>query len=241
MGALAFGPDGRLLPRLKDGAARALLRALAECWDVSYDAHCRSDEPAVAEAREAECAAAAASLRPLVRGRRVLEIGCGDGNLLSKLAPHARRLEGVDVSPAALALARRRCRGLRNVRLRRLGRWRLPFADGAFDAVLCRRTLSHLDPEAALAVLREARRVVKDRGRLAFDLAHLYDADYLEVLTTPARSSWPSPNRQRFWTPGMVRAVLPRLGLRLDSLATGRHLEIRATRVSTARRPDAAT
>lgn len=235
-GRLAFASGARARRRLADSAARALLRTLAECWEVSYDVHCRPDEPEVGAAREAECRCQAARLRAAVRGRRVLELGCGDGVLLSLYAPAAREVHGADVSRRALAMARRRCRGSDNVRLRLLKSWSLPYPDGGFDVVLCRRTLSHLDMEAAVIVLREARRVLRDGGRLFFDLAHFHDEAYLEVLTVPGRSYWPSPNRQRFWTAGMVRALLPRLGLRLERLDVGRHLAVRAARVSRAGR-----
>ena len=39
---------------------------------------------------------------PLAEGREVLEVGCGTGLILSRLAGVARRAEGIDLSPGML-------------------------------------------------------------------------------------------------------------------------------------------
>ena len=42
---------------------------------------------------------------PLVRGKRVLDLGCGDGRLALGVAPLATRVEGIDPDPEAIAFA----------------------------------------------------------------------------------------------------------------------------------------
>ncbi|MDF1562862.1 MAG: class I SAM-dependent methyltransferase [Deltaproteobacteria bacterium] len=53
-------------------------------------------------------------------GQVLLDVGCGTGALLRKLAPAARSVEGVDLSPAMIAHARKRAEaaGLENVSFR---------------------------------------------------------------------------------------------------------------------------
>jgi len=67
---------------------------------------------------------------PLARGRRVLEIGCGTGLILRRIAREAAHARGVDLSPGMLQVARER--GL-DVSL--ASATQLPFADASFDLV----------------------------------------------------------------------------------------------------------
>lgn len=94
----------------------------------------------------------------------VADLGCGTGQLAARLAPHVRRVAGVDQSEAMLAAARRRTLGFANVELHEAELEALPLESGAFDAALCVLTLSYLpQPAAALA---EAARVLKPGGRI---------------------------------------------------------------------------
>ncbi|HEY8339482.1 MAG TPA: class I SAM-dependent methyltransferase [Egibacteraceae bacterium] len=102
-------------------------------------------------------------------GDRVLEIGCGTGNLAlraARLQPRAA-VTGLDPDPAALAIARRKARRRRVSATFDQGVAEdLPYADGAFDVVLSSLMLHHIDAESRLQVLREARRVLVPGGQL---------------------------------------------------------------------------
>jgi SAM-dependent methyltransferase len=88
---------------------------------------------------------------------RVLEVGCGGGNVLERVA--GRRV-GIDLSPFILGKARRRLGP--SALLARGDAMALPFADGVFDRVFCSEVLEHvLEPEA---VVREMRRVLAPGG-----------------------------------------------------------------------------
>ncbi|MFE9307727.1 class I SAM-dependent methyltransferase [Streptomyces sp. NPDC006706] len=94
--------------------------------------------------------------------RRVLDLGCGDGVLLART--EGRWLAGVDLSPEALALARRRP-SLRATALAQAGAQGLPFADGAFDACVCHMALMLMDDVDRVAA--ETARVLSPGGVLA--------------------------------------------------------------------------
>ncbi|BCY11857.1 class I SAM-dependent methyltransferase [Actinoplanes sp. L3-i22] len=108
-------------------------------------------------------------------GERVLEIGCGPGDLLLQLGRRVPRVElvGIDPDPAALRRARRKSRRRRvEVRFERAYADELPFPDASFDRVLSSYMLHHLDPEPQVAAMREVRRVLRPGGEL-----HVVDAD----------------------------------------------------------------
>ena len=79
----------------------------------------------------------------LVRRKRVLDLGCGDGRLALGVARFATRVEGIDPDPAAVAAAKRNARkaGVRNVRFAAGAAQHLPYPDAAFDLVILSWTL----------------------------------------------------------------------------------------------------
>ena len=88
---------------------------------------------------------------------RVLEVGCGAGNVLTTV--RARRI-GLDLSPSLLAKARARLGP--GAPLVRADAGRLPFAPASFDRVFCSEVLEHvLNPKQVIA---ELRRVLRPGG-----------------------------------------------------------------------------
>lgn len=103
-------------------------------------------------------------------GLRLLDYGCGAGDLMRVLAELGARgsFTGCDVSSGMLAEAERRWP-------RRLGPppaltrqdgARTPFADGRFDVVMISAVLHHVPPADRPAVYAELGRVLKPGGRL---------------------------------------------------------------------------
>lgn len=95
-------------------------------------------------------------------GMRVLDVGCGRGEILL----HARRLGahavGTDYAEAALALAGR----VSGCPVARCDAKALPFADRSFDRVFLIGVMDHLHDWELEACFREIRRVLKPGGRV---------------------------------------------------------------------------
>jgi ubiquinone/menaquinone biosynthesis C-methylase UbiE len=102
---------------------------------------------------------------------RVLDLGCGLGNILIALAERidfAHPPAGVDVSPDLIRIGEREIAraGLGGrIGLQVAPATRLPFEEGAFDVVLTSHVLKHLDDEALLTSLCEVVRVLRPGGR----------------------------------------------------------------------------
>jgi ubiquinone/menaquinone biosynthesis C-methylase UbiE len=100
----------------------------------------------------------------LVRGTRVLDLGCGQcllGHLLKERSPDFEII-GVDVSESELANARKLNGD--DIRLVQGYAEKLIFDEGDFDTVVCAQTLEHVRDVRASA--REMVRVLKRGGRL---------------------------------------------------------------------------
>ncbi|MXY22034.1 MAG: class I SAM-dependent methyltransferase [Dehalococcoidia bacterium] len=111
--------------------------------------------------------ASAAYLLPYLRpGLRVLDIGCGPGNISVGLAKAVApgHLHGVDMEESQIELAKSvaKANGQDNAIFHVGDIVDLPFEDSFFDVVHCHNVLMHIPNTAA--VLAEAKRVLKSGG-----------------------------------------------------------------------------
>lgn len=144
--------------------------------------------------------------------QRILEVGCGYGRISEVLlsCPGIRWV-GVDQSPDMLRACLQNLEG--SFFPCRADAGRLPFQDGAFDAVLCNGVLMHLrDPGSALA---ELCRVLRPGGRLVVSANNLLSPFAFPVWL------WVQARRgpyQAFRTPHFYRRRLRQLGIVLQRI-----------------------
>lgn len=94
---------------------------------------------------------------------RVLDIGCGNGSLLQRLAPRLDRGLGVDASAGMIERARARCRGFDHIRFEPIDGPRIPAADDSFDIAISMLSFRYLDWDP---LMLELRRVMRPTGHL---------------------------------------------------------------------------
>jgi ubiquinone/menaquinone biosynthesis C-methylase UbiE len=109
---------------------------------------------------------------PLCGGKRVLEVGCGTGLILSRIATHASEAVGMDLSKGMLRTAHQR-----GLSVAVASATELPFPDDSFDLVCSFKVLAHVpDIRKALA---EITRVTKPGGRMALEFYNPWSVRYL--------------------------------------------------------------
>jgi ubiquinone/menaquinone biosynthesis C-methylase UbiE len=133
----------------------------------------------------------------------VLDAGCGEGFVTQWLQTGlaGAAVSGVDLHEAALDRARAR---VPEAAFERGDVTALPFADGAFDLVVCTEVLEHLDdPRAALAELRRVaggRVLVTVPHEPWFSAGNLLRGRHLRRLGS-------TPGHRHRWTRGAFRRV----------------------------------
>jgi ubiquinone/menaquinone biosynthesis C-methylase UbiE len=109
---------------------------------------------------------------PLCRGKRVLEVGCGTGLILSRLAAEASEAVGMDLSKGMLKSARER-----GLSVAVGSATQLPFPDDSFDIVCSFKVLAHV-PDIRSA-LSEITRVTRPGGRMVLEFYNPWSVRYL--------------------------------------------------------------
>ncbi len=90
---------------------------------------------------------------------RLLDVGCGNGQTLARMADLGWHAEGLDTDPIAVRVARAKGLEVREGTLQSQ-----QFASGSFDAVLMSHVIEHVhDP---LSLMKECHRVLKAGGQL---------------------------------------------------------------------------
>lgn len=114
---------------------------------------------------------------------RVLEIGCGSGQLTCALAAHGLRVTAIDISASMVSAARRKTSGA-TVDFRTGSFERFTEKDGSFDLVVAADALHWIDPELRFS---KVARLLREGGWLAIlSIAH----DYAEPFGSAFREMW---------------------------------------------------
>lgn len=151
-----------------------------------------------------------ALIRPVVKAKTVLELATGTGLIAKHIVNAAAHIEATDASPEMIAEAKRDTRSVK-LHFSVQDMFRLPYADGSFDAVIVSNAL-HIVQQPEKALL-EIRRVLKDDGVLiAPTFTHAGNsfsgkvrAFFMKLAGFPLHSRWTSEEyltflRQNDWT-----------------------------------------
>lgn len=120
-----------------------------------------------------------AILDPHLPGAEVLEVGCGTGLILERIARRSARAVGIDLSPGMLERARER-----GLDVHEASATALPFSDASFDLVCSFKVLAHV-PDIDVA-LSEMARVTRPGGRVVAEFYNSRSIRHLVKRLKPA-------------------------------------------------------
>ena len=157
---------------------------------------------------------------------RVLDVGCGEGQLARRITALGGAVTGIDPTTAQIVEARRRGGG---PQYSQSSATALPFRSGAFDAVVACLVLEHIEPfEPAID---EIARVLAPDGRFVLFLNH-------PLLQTPG-SGWIDDHilEEQYWRLGpylpddqALEEVAPGVRLPFMHRPLGRYINVMADR-----------
>ncbi len=146
-----------------------------------------------------------------VGGRKVLDIGCGDGDFAVELARRGALVTGIDASPEMIGAARRRAEQQGTaVTFHVATAQHLPFAAEQFDLVTAITILCFVDNPSP--VFREIARVLRPAGRLVIGELGKWSTWAAGRRLRAWRGS-PLWRRGRFRTANELRSLAERAGL----------------------------
>jgi len=134
-----------------------------------------------------------------LKGKVVLDVGCGDGEILQK---DPQNFYGIDINPVTVG----RCLA-KGLNVKEANVTRIPFEDDFFDAVHCRNVIEHLEPEKARQMMAEMKRVLKTSGVI--------------ILMTPMpKTVWNSFGHIKPYPPAAIKKLFREISLEsFDSLS----------------------
>ena len=138
--------------------------------------------------------------------KSVLEVGCGTGLVLQRIAEFAADAQGIDLSPGMLERARSR-----GLSVREGSATALPYADGSFDVTCSFKVLAHI-PDIRSA-LSEMARVTRPGGYVLAEFYNPWSFRGLLRKLGPARIVGQKHNEAdvftRFDSPAEIRRLTP--------------------------------
>ena len=130
-----------------------------------------SSEGAYLSGRLAE----ALSVAGIAAGMRVLDVGCGRGEILRNTHHLGAHAYGIDYADVAVRISKQVADATEthshSIEVSQASALYLPYTDDVFDRVLLLDIVEHLYPDELLAAYREVRRVLKPGGRIIIHTA----------------------------------------------------------------------
>jgi SAM-dependent methyltransferase len=186
-------------------------RGSAERWGPLWGA--RPTDWALSEDRQIPTYEAALRSVGLEPGQRVLDIGCGVGAFLRRVAERGGKAHGLDASESLIAFARAR---LPDADLRVGEMESLPWADESFDLVTGFNSFFFAND--MVSALREAGRVAKYGAPVVIQVWGSHERCDLEAMKELARPFLPprpadAPRDPDLSRPGVLAALATEAGL----------------------------
>lgn len=148
-------------------------------------------------------------------GERILDIGCGDGQLTARVAAAGSIVTGVDASPAMAAAARSR-----GIKADEASAEQLPYPDAAFDAVFSNAALHWVRDHDAM--MSQVHRVLKPGGRFVAEMGGQGNIAAINVALRAVleRRGYAQSEEtvNYFPTPGRYRRRLEEHGFRVERI-----------------------
>jgi ubiquinone/menaquinone biosynthesis C-methylase UbiE len=149
-----------------------------------------------------------------VRGKKILDAGCGEGHLLKFLSKRKAEYFGIDITDVALEKARIR---FPEGKFYKMDLTKLEFPDESFDCITCSEVLEHI--YLYKDVLKELIRVLKKDGLL--------------IITFPNETNWTIsrfflgrrpikvPDHVNSFNPKMMRKVIKLNNIKVENMPYG--------------------
>jgi SAM-dependent methyltransferase len=155
----------------KDESRRMDERMVADCWDANAPAWTELARQGFDIYRDEVNLPAFLAMLPEVSGRRILDIGCGEGHHARLLAQKGAKLVELDRAWSFIKAADQEAKrkGLSVASVQGTGT-QLPFADSCFDLIIA--TMSLMDMPTPEKAIHEAARVLKSGGVFQFSILH---------------------------------------------------------------------
>jgi ubiquinone/menaquinone biosynthesis C-methylase UbiE len=146
--------------------------AVAAAWDRNADLWTQEVRSGLDLYRELYTFPAFLSFMPSIAGKRVIDLGCGEGSNTRRFARLGGLMTGIDLAPEMIERAREQEEKEPLGIAYEIGSFNelLPFADEEFDCALS--TMALMDGPDLSAALRAASRVLKPGGTLCFSILH---------------------------------------------------------------------
>ncbi len=150
-----------------------------------------------------------------LRGKRLVDLGCGDGTYSIAASQRGAHVTGVDISEAMLESARHRALAIgASAEWRRAPAESLPYESETFHIVLAVTILCFL--REPLQAMREVRRVLRPGGSFVIGELGRYSSWALlrRVRGWLGSSTW---REAHFWTIGELRELLQHAGFQVTA------------------------
>ena len=149
-------------------------------------------------------------------GERILDLGCGDGQLTARLAAAGLEVCGVDASAAMVTAAR-----TLGVLVEEASAEKLPHADATFDAVFSNAVLHWVRGQNEM--MAEVHRVLKPGGRFVAEMGGHGNVAAIHVALTAVLDrygfAWAEEGVNYYPTPDAYTRRLERHGFRVERMA----------------------